>query len=44
MAKIDRTVALGLLHLASDAPPPRWNAADPATRKYIDASAKLRKN
>jgi hypothetical protein len=34
MAKLDRALALGLLHLASSAEPPRWNPAVPAARKF----------
>lgn len=41
MAKVDRTVALGLLHLASDAAPPKWNASNPAAAKYVEAAKKL---
>ena len=41
MAKVDRMVALALMHLASDAPPPKWNESDPAAQKYADAAKKL---
>jgi hypothetical protein len=41
MAQVDRAVALGLLHLGSDAPPPKWDASNPAARRYVDASGKL---
>ncbi len=41
MAKVDRTVAAGLLHLASDAPPPKWNESNPAAKKYVEAAKKL---
>jgi Peptidase family M28 len=37
MAHVDRAVALGLLHLASPAPPPQWNLADPAALPYAEA-------
>src|SRR5215469_6665915 len=37
MAKLDRAVALGLLRLASKAPPPQWNLAIPAARRYAEA-------
>lgn len=37
MAKLDRAVALGLLRLASNAPPPQWNVAMPAARRYAGA-------
>jgi Zn-dependent M28 family amino/carboxypeptidase len=42
MAKVDRAVALGLLHMASDAPPPKWNESNPAAAKYVDAAKKLK--
>ena len=41
MAKVDRAVALALLHVASDAPPPRWNDSNPKAKKYADAAKKL---
>jgi hypothetical protein len=41
MAKVDRAVALGLLHVASDAAPPKWNESNPAAKKYVDAGKKL---
>lgn len=41
MAKVDRTVALALLQMASDAPPPKWNASNSATRRYVEAAKKL---
>jgi hypothetical protein len=41
MAKVDRAVAAGLLHMASDAPPPKWNAANPSAKKYVEAAKKL---
>ncbi len=41
MAKVDRAVALALLHVASDAPPPRWNESNPKAKKYADAAKKL---
>jgi Zn-dependent M28 family amino/carboxypeptidase len=34
MAKLDRALALGLMHLSSDAAPPKWNTAIPAARKF----------
>lgn len=37
MARLDRAVALGLLRLASNAPPPQWNLAIPAARRYAEA-------
>ncbi len=42
MAKVDRAVALGLLHMASDAPPPKWNESNPAAAKYAEAAKKLK--
>jgi hypothetical protein len=41
MAKVDRAVALGLLHMASEAHPPRWNESDPGAKKYVEAEKKL---
>jgi hypothetical protein len=41
MAQVDRAVALGLLHLGSDAPTPKWNESDPAARRYVDAAQRL---
>lgn len=41
MAKVDRAVALALLRVASDAPPPKWNEANPKARKYVEAAKKL---
>jgi hypothetical protein len=41
MAKVDRTVAIALLHFASDAPPPQWNASNPKTKAYVEAATKL---
>jgi Zn-dependent M28 family amino/carboxypeptidase len=42
MARVDRGIALGVLRLASDAPPPKWNESEPAARRYLDAAKKLR--
>src|ERR1700733_3282561 len=41
MAKVDRAVALALLHVASDAPPPKWNEGNPKAKKYVEAAKKL---
>jgi Zn-dependent M28 family amino/carboxypeptidase len=41
MAKVDDAVALGLLRLASDAEPPKWNESVGAAKKYAEASRKL---
>lgn len=42
MAKVDDAVALGVLHLASDAPAPKWNVTNPSAKKYAEAAKKLR--
>jgi peptidase M28-like protein len=41
MAKVDRAVALSLLQLASDAPPPKWNDSIAGARRYAEAAKKL---
>ena len=41
MAKVDRAVALALLQIASDAPPPKWNESNPKAKKYAEAAKKL---
>jgi hypothetical protein len=41
MAKIDDAVALAVLRLASDAPPPRWNESTAAAKRYVEAAKKL---
>jgi hypothetical protein len=41
MAKVDRAVALALLHVASDAPPPKWNESNSKAKKYAEAAKKL---
>jgi hypothetical protein len=41
MAKVDRAVALALLHMTSDYPPPKWNESNPKAKKYVDAAKKL---
>jgi Peptidase family M28 len=41
MAKVDRAIALGVLRLASEAAPPRWNEASAAARPYVEAARKL---
>jgi hypothetical protein len=41
MEKVDRAVTLGLLHLASEAPPPKWNESVRAARPYAEAAKKL---
>lgn len=42
MAIVDRAIALGLLKLASDAPPPHWNESYAPASKYVEAARKLR--
>ncbi|HUJ23330.1 MAG TPA: M28 family peptidase [Bryobacteraceae bacterium] len=37
MAKVDRMVALGLILLADNPQPPRWNEADSKTSRYVNA-------
>lgn len=41
MARVDRAIALGLMRLASDAPPPHWNQTNPAAKRYVEAEKKL---
>jgi hypothetical protein len=41
MAAVARAVALGLMRLASDAPPPEWNADYPAAQRYVEAARRL---
>ena len=41
MADIDRAVALGVLRLASDAPPPQWNANYAPAARYVEAAKRL---
>ena len=36
MAAVDRTVALGVLRMASDAAPPKWNESYAPARKYAE--------
>ncbi len=42
MATVDRAIALGLLNLASAAPPPKWNESYAPAQKYVEAARKLR--
>ena len=42
MAAVDRAVALGMLRLASGAPPPKWNEQYAPARRYVDAARRLR--
>ena len=41
MAAIDRAVALGMLRLASDEAPPKWNEKYVPARRYVDAAHRL---
>ncbi len=41
MAKVDRTVAIGLWQLANAATVPEWNSANPKTKRYVEAAQKL---
>ena len=41
MAAVDRAVALGMLKLASDAAPPKWNDQYAPARRYVDAARRL---
>jgi Zn-dependent M28 family amino/carboxypeptidase len=41
MTAVDRAVALGLLRLASDEAPPKWNAEYPPARRYVEAGRRL---
>jgi len=42
MAAIDRAVALGMLRLASDEAPPKWNEQYAPARRYVEAARRLR--
>jgi hypothetical protein len=37
MVKVDRMVALGVIMLADNPQPPRWNQSNPATERYVKA-------
>jgi len=41
MAAVDRTVALGLLRLASDEAPPKWNEQYAPAKRYVEAGHRL---
>jgi len=41
MAAVDRAVTLGMLRLASDAAPPKWNDQYAPARRYVDAARRL---
>jgi hypothetical protein len=41
MAAVDRAVALGIMKLASDAAPPKWNEEYAPAKRYVDAARKL---
>jgi hypothetical protein len=42
MATIDRAVAVGMMKLASDAAPPKWNEQYPQARRYAEFGRRLR--
>ena len=42
MARVDRMIALGLLHIANALKAPEWNAANPKTQPFRDAQRKSR--
>jgi len=42
MARVDRTVALAALQLASDVTPPKWAETNPKTQRFVEAAKKLR--
>jgi Zn-dependent M28 family amino/carboxypeptidase len=37
MARVDRMIAVALLMIANNPEPPRWNAANPRTSRYVEA-------
>lgn len=41
MAAVARAIALGLMRLASNAPPPSWNKDYPAAQRYVEAARRL---
>jgi Peptidase family M28 len=41
MAKVDGAIALAVMQLASDAPPPKWNESNSKAKKYVEAAKKL---
>ncbi len=41
MATVNRAIALGLLRLASEAAPPKWNESYAPAQKYVEAERKL---
>jgi hypothetical protein len=36
LVKVDRLSALGLMMIADNSAEPRWNAANPKTKRYLD--------
>lgn len=42
MAKVDRMVAVGLLMIADNPEPPKWNEANPKAERYVRAWKKMR--
>lgn len=43
MAKVDKTVALGVIRLASNPSPPKWDETNPKAEKYVTAWKALHK-
>lgn len=41
MAQVDRAIALGLLRLATNPEPPKWNESYAPAQKYVEAGRKL---
>jgi len=42
MARVDRMVAVALLRMSSEQPPPTWNESNSKARKYLEAAKKLK--
>jgi hypothetical protein len=40
LAKVDVTVALGILEMANSAQAPQWNKENPKTARYVQAREK----
>jgi Peptidase family M28 len=43
LAKVDRMVALGLIHMADNPAPPKWDESNPKAEKYVTAWKALHK-
>lgn len=41
MARVDRMLAVGLLAIADNPQPPKWNEAEPKAQRYVEAAKKL---